>query len=192
MTNNKEDARIIKTRKRLLTATHELCTKKPFQEITVNEICDAADVRRATFYKHYKDKYDFLSAMADEMRRRFDEHVWEKLEHKYSRDYYTTYVEALITYIDEKDNVTEYVFSDNIEATVVYTIVASNYEKTKQRLIKDVERGLRIASTPEMVASILSSGIAAVIISWIKSGKSTPREQLINECKSVCNALILG
>lgn len=54
------DKRIIKTRKNLKKALLKILEKKPFDKITVTEICDYADTSRITFYTHYNDKYDLL------------------------------------------------------------------------------------------------------------------------------------
>ena len=60
MSEGKSDLRIIKTRKALYTAFTMLLGEKSFEDITVNELCENAMVRRATCYKHFADKYDFF------------------------------------------------------------------------------------------------------------------------------------
>ena len=50
------DLRIIKTRKALCDAFIILLGEKPFEDITVNELCKKAMVRRATFYQHFEEK----------------------------------------------------------------------------------------------------------------------------------------
>ena len=65
------DLRIEKTRKALKHAFLELLEKKSFENITVAELCDLAEVRRATFYTHFPDKYSFLSFYIHEMRNEF-------------------------------------------------------------------------------------------------------------------------
>lgn len=42
-------------------AFFNLLTEKSFEEISVNEICDAAGYPRATFYNYFNDKYDLLN-----------------------------------------------------------------------------------------------------------------------------------
>ena len=54
------DLRIQKTYQSLIGAFLQLLKEKPFETITVHEICDMAMVRRATFYKHFGDKYEFF------------------------------------------------------------------------------------------------------------------------------------
>ena len=58
--NDKMDLRCIKTEKALDYAMYALLEKRNFRKITVNDICTAAMISRATFYARYTDKYDFL------------------------------------------------------------------------------------------------------------------------------------
>lgn len=53
----KEDLRVLRTRKLLYEAFLELLSKKGFRSLTVGEITDQAMVNRATFYAHFADKY---------------------------------------------------------------------------------------------------------------------------------------
>ena len=58
---DKMDVRIKKTYARLLVGFLDLLSDKTFDNITVSEICDHSGVHRATFYKHFSDKYEFLT-----------------------------------------------------------------------------------------------------------------------------------
>ena len=53
------DRRQRKTREAIFNAFTELLSKKDFNQITVGEIIDKADIGRATFYSHFETK-DFL------------------------------------------------------------------------------------------------------------------------------------
>ena len=53
------DRRQRKTREAIFNAFTELLSKKDFNQITVGEIIDSADIGRATFYSHFETK-DFL------------------------------------------------------------------------------------------------------------------------------------
>ena len=57
----KTDLRIVKTHMALHNAFTELLSQKPFEAISTNELCDAAMIRRTTFYKHFSDKYDYFN-----------------------------------------------------------------------------------------------------------------------------------
>ena len=62
------DLRTQKIYDALIIAFQQLLEEKSFEEITVNELCERARTRRATFYKHFSDKYDFFHYMLTRMR----------------------------------------------------------------------------------------------------------------------------
>lgn len=61
MTQNLEDLRVRRTRKLLQRALLEAASEKGFPHVTVSDIAERAMVNRATFYRHYGDKYDLLA-----------------------------------------------------------------------------------------------------------------------------------
>ena len=61
------DRRISRTRSALRTALLALIEEKGYETITVEEITSRANVGRATFYLHYKDKDDLLLEEFSEM-----------------------------------------------------------------------------------------------------------------------------
>lgn len=69
MTQNKEtpDLRVRRTRKLLREALIDLATEKGFDAITVNDLTARAMINRATFYRHYRDKYDLALSYATEL-----------------------------------------------------------------------------------------------------------------------------
>jgi len=57
------DPRIRRTRQLLHDSLSALLQSRPFEEISVQEIAEAATVNRATFYDHYADKFALLDAL---------------------------------------------------------------------------------------------------------------------------------
>jgi AcrR family transcriptional regulator len=63
----KHDLRVVRTRKMLRDAMITLAIQKGFANVTVNDIVELAMVNRATFYRHYQDKYDLVESYLDEL-----------------------------------------------------------------------------------------------------------------------------
>src|ERR1700748_3108926 len=57
------DPRIRRTRQLLQGALMQLLGSKSFDDISVQDIAEAATVNRATFYDHYVDKFALLEAL---------------------------------------------------------------------------------------------------------------------------------
>jgi AcrR family transcriptional regulator len=62
----KVDRRIAKSQVAIKNAVTELMSEKSFDDITIQDIADRADVNRGTIYLHYSDKYDLLDKMIEE------------------------------------------------------------------------------------------------------------------------------
>jgi AcrR family transcriptional regulator len=60
--NAPPDRRTQRTRLALSQALIALIQEKRYEAITVQDICDRADVGRSTFYAHYQDKDDLLAS----------------------------------------------------------------------------------------------------------------------------------
>jgi AcrR family transcriptional regulator len=71
MTKRPIDRRIARTRAMLQKAHISLILEKGYEATTVEDICEAADIGRSTFYAHYTSK--------DDLRRSGLEHLREEL-----------------------------------------------------------------------------------------------------------------
>ena len=61
------DRRVRRTKARLRQAMTQLMLEKDLSSITVRELTDLADVNRGTFYTHYKDIYDMIDQVENEI-----------------------------------------------------------------------------------------------------------------------------
>jgi AcrR family transcriptional regulator len=62
------DRRILRTRATLQYALNALILKKGYDAITIQDICDAANVGRSTFYSHYTSKDDLKRKGFEKLR----------------------------------------------------------------------------------------------------------------------------
>ncbi len=65
--NTPPDRRTQRTRQALSHALIALIQEKRYDAITVQDICDRANVGRSTFYAHYQDKDDLLASNFQQM-----------------------------------------------------------------------------------------------------------------------------
>ena len=96
----KNDLRVQKTYRALMAAFEALMAEETFDDITVNELCARALIRRPTFYSHFEDKYDFLRFYLNEIQWQIeseaDAATDSPVEH-FQRSW-----RALIAFIDER------------------------------------------------------------------------------------------
>ena len=63
----RDDRRVRRTKLLLRGALLELLREKSVDQITVTELTGRADVNRGTFYGHYKDVYDMVDQLEEEL-----------------------------------------------------------------------------------------------------------------------------
>ena len=69
---SKMDRRVARTRRALQHAFMSLILDKGYDAVSIQDICDMADVGRSTFYSHYTGKDDLKRAGLDHLRRALD------------------------------------------------------------------------------------------------------------------------
>ncbi|MBL8051499.1 MAG: TetR family transcriptional regulator [Anaerolineales bacterium] len=67
--NEKLDPRVIRTRSLILDSFGSLLAEKNFENISVQDVTDKAQINRATFYAHFQDKYALLDYSINQMFR---------------------------------------------------------------------------------------------------------------------------
>lgn len=186
----KEDLRVKRTKKALFDAFFSLISSKPFDEITINELCDTAGVRRATFYKHYSDKFDFLTAYTQVLRDNFDTKMVRSGKPTLTADYYVAYAKRMIHFINENPNAVDNLCKTNIFPSVLALIFEQNFKDTCQRLRLSMSAGMILPARVQTVAAMCTGGVAACIYGWLKEGRKTDPD-LIAEQVGVMVARII-
>jgi AcrR family transcriptional regulator len=169
------DPRIRRTRKLLQVALRTLMQAKSFDEISVQDISEAATVNRATFYDHYTDKYALLDALIGTS--------FHELLHERHLRYETGCPAALSAIIHATcDFLTQghsggpcdrqTAFAPLMDAAIVAAI---------RRLLME---GLERAQSPsvmssEMVASAASWAIAGGVKQWLSMPDRPPAETFV-------------
>jgi len=66
------DRRVLRTRRALQHAFLRLITEKGYDAVSIQDICEAADVGRSTFYLHFASKDDLKRAGLEHLRHALD------------------------------------------------------------------------------------------------------------------------
>jgi AcrR family transcriptional regulator len=75
----KQDRRTARTQRSLSGALVSLVTEKRFDDITIQEVIDRADVGRSTFYSHFRDKEDLFQQDWERFLEGLAQHIdWDK------------------------------------------------------------------------------------------------------------------
>lgn len=96
------DLRVVKTRRLIRDSLIELIEEKGFDNITINNISERAQINRSTFYLHYVDKYELLNKTIDDALEKLfslvapETHIREnKLEYNSFKENIETILETI-------------------------------------------------------------------------------------------------
>ncbi len=176
-----QDLRFIRTNQMLCEAFKNLLENKKFEDITIQELCDQAYIRRATFYTHFIDKYDFFSYFIKQQRDIFSS-SWSGDIKKNKNEYFLFMHEKLIDYIADHKAMIDHVISSNAFPILLSLLSDLMYEDVIQELKEDTS--LPKGTNPEIVAAFYSGGFIRILQKWILSKDKKPKEQLKKEVEN--------
>lgn len=164
------DARIRYTKMVIRNAFIGLLKKKPLNKITVKEICDLAEINRATFYKYYSDPFDLLEKIEQE----FLHQLRKKLNPSVNsfRDVFTMIMDGVQADFEEY----QALFSDNGDSQFPVRIFALYYE----HISKDASKQFPMLSPAqrEWLYYFMAQGCSGILTRWISGGMKESAEEV--------------
>lgn len=143
---------------------------KPISKITIKEICEEADINRATFYAHYKDQYDLLQQIENDIV----EDVNQYLGSYDLRNASEVPVEML-------DKVLEYIKANS---EIFDVLLNSNGDMKFQQEITNIigRQHFMLQSAKgdddEYVYLFYANGSIGIILKWLKDGMKKPVREI--------------
>lgn len=157
------DARVRYTKKVIRENLIELLQEKPLKKITVKELCERAEINRATFYKYYLDVYDLFEKIEDDFLEDLNQRIGQSLD----SDFQETLI-LILRSIQEQSQVYLALFSENGDPQFPEKIMMRCYEhsvlpmKTRFQTLTPSEQ--------EWLYYFLAQGLSGVISRWIIGG----------------------
>lgn len=181
----KTDLRIERTYLFLHEAFTSFLEEKRFEDITVNELCERAMIRRTTFYKHFADKYEYFTFYMKEICKSFRSQLPPNADTDNFHTYFLYMNRELLRFMEEHQKLVQ-----NIASSTVFPVLC---DILSDHIMYDIlqmlhENKIFSKSDPvhrEGIAAFLSGGLLNVLRLYIKTG--TPiDEKLFLETISLC------
>lgn len=164
ITMSKVDRRIAKSQEAIKKAVVELMSKKNFDDMTIQDISDRANVNRGTIYLHYTDKFDILDKL-------IEEHINEMREMCRSASE-LNWIDATLIFCEHFER--NYSFFSTMLASkgALYfrnRFLEFNLEEFRKEV--NVTEGKNQGLNEEVIVRFVAAAYVEVVEWWFKNGK---------------------
>ena len=165
----KSDARVRYTKRVLEKSLLALLKEKPINKITVKEVCELAELNRATFYAHYSDCFALLEKIEQELIGAFE----EALKYVNSFDV-TALIEAIYIIVERHEEACRVLIFNGGSPSVIGRMI----DIARDSSVKYWKQHLRYASDIEldMLYTHLSNGLMNIVVGGYDK---YPREDVV-------------
>ena len=182
--SGKMNAQKRRTNKIICDSFIELLSHTSLEKMSVRELCESADINRATFYRYYTDLYDLYGHVTDNF---FEELFTETVDYHRSNGLNSNLVEKEIlqglTIIEKNKtlckillNTTTSVFSERLAMQIASTSISMN--------IPDQAAGDLLRTKIDF----MNGGILSVVVNWLKNDCQMDKSVIVSViCPQVLN-----
>ena len=176
-----EDLRVVKTIRGIKSAFESLICEKNYENITVKELCDRAQINKKTFYHYYETLDALLAEMQTELSAGFIERI---------RDY------SLPEDLDQV-NRTFFLYSAGQGLAYEKITCSGTYHSIRDAMIEDVNNAgwgksgqyQRLSRfEKKLLLSFVNNAVLSAYIQWVEDGKQMPLEDVI----ALTNRIVMG
>ncbi len=177
--DKKLDLRVMKTHKALLKALYYLLCEKSFDAITVTEICENAEIRKATFYKHFADKSELLTYMIKDLQRESKEENMIAYDPEMPQSYYIGVFHFFISFLEANEHFIQQVLSSRACSTVIDILSEQIEFDLSNHFKEDRKRGKTLRADSSFLASLYTGAIVYCGRWWISQKNRLSKEIMI-------------
>lgn len=167
-----------------MNAMHELIGVKMINRISVQDIIDMAGISKATFYRHYTDKYDLY----EKMLRRDVEHIFT--DSCTLREWPVRIRSFAHAIQKEQKFYYRMVRDDPGSFTMFYTNVL--YNLMERRLARLHGKPYTMSHSLHLKCMFTSAGTAALLCDWITGGCAASADNIADEICSMIETIAKG
>lgn len=163
MKSEKTDRRVKYTRMVLKESFINLLEKKDISQITIKEICEDADINRATFYAHYNDQYDLMRKIENELLDNINAYL-TGFDKKNNDMNAVLLAEKIFEYIKENARLCKLLLSERGDLSFQKQIVILVYDLIINEL---TDNGSLTKEDAEYVYSFTITGCVGIVQKWL-------------------------
>lgn len=174
------DLRTQKIYDALTKAFTELLLEKGFEAITVGELCQRAQTRRATFYRHFSDKYDFFQYVLKQHRAQMVQSVMNAVSEDDPKVLLHQVIDTGLEYIDKHKDFLQAVAGSDVANAMLQTMSDEIYD----------DRTFSFLPNDEIAVQFLIGGLNKCTRWWFSHRNKLSRKDMQERLYVIANAFV--
>lgn len=173
----KQDLRVVKTRKNLYESLLYLLKEKTFEEIKVSDICEKALINRSTFYAHYNDKYELFADLINALKTSFANELNTNTKISNSKEYYLEMLRIFLDHVDSNRDIYSAIMIHNKNSVIMDMIYDTLNEDIKKRIEHENSR----KNVPsDIITKFYLGAVFNVGTEWLKNSNHYSKQDILN------------
>lgn len=172
------DRRIPRTRAMLQHALVALIQKKDYEAITVQDICDAANVSRSAFYGHFTSKDDLKRSGFDHLRNELVDRQKEALASADVKDRSLNFSLTMFEHARDHLDLYRALVGGRGGTVSLASIRKLISDLVRNELAATAERNSADATPRELVVQYVVGAYMAVLTWWLDGGAKLPPKRM--------------
>ena len=182
----KTDLRVVKTHHALNEAFLRLLEERSLDDITVNDLCTEADIRRATFYKHFSGKTAFVDYAIRHVHEKFADAASNSPDGDGSLEsFYLNYVRHTLRFLDSHQKLIQRVQQTHMLPVLLSILSEKSFLGIKERMEEEAKNGASLPASPEILAAFYAGGLYQALLWRLTACPQMDEDTLLTQIKNV-------
>ena len=179
------DRRSRKTRARLIEAMVALIHETPWEALSIQQICDRADIARSTFYLHFAGK----DALLEHSLRHLGERIRATpRDRNLETDGVFGCLPPFLHMMTQPDHA--FLFATQSASAVVPPTRSKIRRILEDLLADEIAATPRFATVPFMTVCFLAGGVMAAVVAWHEARIAQDLDDLIGQLDALASRLL--
>jgi len=176
---NTMDRRALRTRSALHHALIRLILERDYDEISVSDITEAADVGRSTFYTHFTDKDDLLRKGTGRLRGLlFEQHETAAAGEVHPALRILGFSRFMTVHLKEQHQLYRALMRGRAGPIIIGKIREFLSDLVRKELASIEDAAGQIAPAPEVAVQFVVGGYMSILTWWLDRGAREPAEEI--------------
>ena len=190
MLKNPEDRRARRSRKLLKESLLELMKRKRFDEISVRDVTDGADMNRGTFYLHYSGTAELLQSLEEDLLEEIQALVDAHMQETVAVGSVAPVFEPVLDFVIENRETCAILFSSS-ESSGFFQALQQLVHQNGAPLVKTWYHPADPRLT-DYLLSFLAWGFMGLLREWFEQDMALPKAALLSAAQRVADGAAAG